>query len=575
METAPLSWKNVKAVPPGETVGRIRTILESCGLHTGCRTFGRQGICNSARIFLTGGGCGKLDIGTNGKGMDEGYALASAYAELMERLQNKMLLFTIKYASPQFRKNNPELAGNFPGALSFRYFPDEEYRRIDGKELSAWAHRLIPKASGSLKSDGKYYDMPFLPFYNVRESKVEDLPYDMIRFAAGSTGLCAGNIPEEAILQGLNEIFERHVLQQIYVGCPSFPEIDLSYFRDTAVYDSIMELSRQNGWQFVVKDCSLGGRFPVIGLGIGKGSWSPGNLCTFRLGADRNPVIALQRCLSEIFQGTDIESGSENSSLSPFRKAEYTHGPVDVPTEYRRNMTDGRGLFPPEIFRDCGHTDAPAWHHDRDTTIEENFARTLRRLEDNGYELFIRDNSFLGFPSYHLYIPGLSDVDGALYDISKDLLPAEEYYKVKPEYRLNSLGREETESLICKYRKSLEKYVPLFGYVSGRFSMIDRILLLTILSVRSGNYDNAAAPAVKIFLEKIKDLPLPQCFDCTSCQLRKDCFYQEIIGIESKIQALQLQHPVDQSRIGNIVRPLTSLPHPRQGLHSAHSQHFV
>lgn len=136
-------------------------------------------------------------------------------------------------------------------------------------------------------------------------------------------------------------------------------------------------------------------------------------------------------------------------------------------------------------------------------------------------------------------------------------------------------GTGETESLICKYRKSLEKYVPLFGYVSGRFSMIDRILLLTILSVRSGNYDNAAAPAVKIFLEKIKDLPLPQCFDCTSCQLRKDCFYQEIIGIESKIQALQLQHPVDQSRIGNIVRPLTSLPHPRQELHSAHSQHFV
>lgn len=157
-------------------------------------------------------------------------------------------------------------------------------------------------------------------------------------------------------------------------------------------------------------------------------------------------------------------------------------------------------------------------------------------------------------------------MDGALYDISKDLLPAEEYYKVKPEYRLNSLGREETESLICKYRKSLEKYVPLFGYVSGRFSMIDRILLLTILSVRSGNYDNAAAPAVKIFLEKIKDLPLPQCFDCTSCQLRKDCFYQEIIGIESKIQALQLQHPVDQSRIGNIVRTLTSPPHPRQEL---------
>lgn len=48
------------------------------------------------------------------------------------------------------------------------------------------------------------------------------------------------------------------------------------------------------------------------------------------------------------------------------------------------------------------------------------------------------------------------------------------------------------------------------------------------------------APAVHKFLEKIKDLPFPQCFECKSCPLLNECFYTEIIKTESKIQTLQM-----------------------------------
>lgn len=62
------------------------------------------------------------------------------------------------------------------------------------------------------------------------------------------------------------------------------------------------------------------------------------------------------------------------------------------------------------------------------------------------------------------------------------------------------------------------------------------------------------APAVHKFLEKIKDLPFPQCFECKSCPLLNECFYTEIIKTESKIQTLQMQHPIDQGRLDAIIR---------------------
>ena len=35
----------------------------------------------------------------------------------------------------------------------------------------------------------------------------------------------------------------------------------------------------------------------------------------------------------------------------------------------------------------------------------------VRALAETGASLFIRDNSYLGFPAYQVFIPGMSEVD--------------------------------------------------------------------------------------------------------------------------------------------------------------------
>ena len=111
-----------------------------------------------------------LDIGTNGKGMDSIYSLASAYGELMERIQNKMLLYVTKYATQAFRENNLQLGNCNDSSLKFRYFPDERLALVSAEDLWNECCRFLPNAVK--ESDGrvleeKEYKMYYVDFYNA------------------------------------------------------------------------------------------------------------------------------------------------------------------------------------------------------------------------------------------------------------------------------------------------------------------------------------------------------------------------------------------------------------------------
>ena len=112
--------REYKAVSPDETISRANNILETIGIKTKKIVFGKNGICNSVRLTFSDSEIENLEIGTNGKGLTESYATASAYGEMMERLENKMLLFHIKYASPKFFTHRPGYHKPFPYKLSFR-----------------------------------------------------------------------------------------------------------------------------------------------------------------------------------------------------------------------------------------------------------------------------------------------------------------------------------------------------------------------------------------------------------------------------------------------------------------------
>lgn len=90
--------KPYKALPPEITVTKIRSILQKIGIFVREDIYTASNNLFTARISIANDSLKNLNIGTNGKGTSYLYALASGYAEFMERLQNKILFKGIKSA---------------------------------------------------------------------------------------------------------------------------------------------------------------------------------------------------------------------------------------------------------------------------------------------------------------------------------------------------------------------------------------------------------------------------------------------------------------------------------------------
>lgn len=590
--------KPYKAASPQATIHRIRTILHDLGIFVTEQHLRNEGMYYSCRVFIDNDDAKRFDIGTNGKGMSAEYALASAYAELMERIENKMLIYATKYASHEFRLRNKELDVNHIPTLDFRYFPDETFQTISANELWEHCQNLLPNVAKYGERDIQHieaYNMYYADFYNVNKGIVEHLPYHLIRLAASSTGLCAGNTPEEAMLQGLNEIFERYVLQQLYLQNLTPPTIPFEVFEGTEICKRLKQLQTEKGWTVEVKDCSLGKAFPVLGLLlIDKAN----NRYSFRLGADLSPVIALQRCFTEAFQGAD----ASERYLQPI----VVDDKWSIQTEHNQSVVNGLGHFPSRLFCTKSSWDFKGFQMEGQPTHKDDLAYIRQWLENDGYTLYVRDNSFLGFPAYHLFIPGLSEVDAKLYDVIADLQANNgSFFSVKPEYRLQKLDKKEIVAILDKYKNSAITEITLFPYNASKYNRFNQQLLFALLSysvsrdedayqymsdfLKTKIYEGNRLPPYyycvrdvfcakntcdndieiismlsTIYTEELvkevladmndrksvlKNFPLPACFNCNECKIRDYCSYLTILDVERRIQTAQKECIIRQEHL--------------------------
>lgn len=606
--------KPYKAVPPLQTINQIRTILESLNIITTEYHVGMDNFYHSCRIIISNEDIKKLNIGTNGKGIKIDYALASAYGELMERIQNRMILKDMFYATSKSLKLNQnkypfffKVLKNNGWELNYRYYPDEiEYQIQSWEELEKKLKIYLPNAyydalPQDLKKISQYtYNVATIeaPYYNVIQKRIENIPLQLIRLSAGSTGLCAGNTPEEAILQGINEIFERFVLQQIYLHQITPPTIPNSYFSNNEVLEKLELLKKSQNILYEIKDCSLDKGFPVIGLLLID---TKNNSYTFRLGADANPDIALQRCYTEAFQGI-------NMNKYVFNSIEFEDTHVDYSREYNQNVINGSGRFPNCIF-----TNTPTYTFKQLTRMnresdKEELKEFLNFLKQNNYTLFVRDNSFLNFPAYHLYIPGLSDVSSRLYklpDFAKRLQSRDFTYEIPLEYHIKTLNNNELKDLYHHIENRSENKISLFPYYTGLHNTIDKKLLLTLIAFKLSDLDSAFKQmssfiqnnknieryyyafrdylywrkhysndntSLQNILERIYGKQLtqeiihdmsnnnavfqyfkfPNCFNCDQCEVRNQCSFFTVLKIDVQIQNAYKKNIPNQLKLRRI-----------------------
>ncbi len=619
-----------KDAAPLQTIEQIKQILSTLGIETRETLYNKDNLCYSCRIAIDSHGLESLDIGTNGKGMSPEYALASGYAELMERLQNKFLVNEAMRHAVKISSEN---------VFDFRFFPDETviesslrgfFRKIqylfpnyDCSDEERFCELVIGPCNRAWESMGsdhekspqiEYLCVPFARFSrNDKYNGLEEVPIILAR-ANSSTGLCAGNTPHEAILQGINEIFERYVLQRVYLDYITPPSYPNGYFQGSKIGEKLECLAKE-GYVYDIKDMSLGRGFPVVGLILTN---TNNGTTMFRLGADLSPEIALERCLTEIYQG---RTEDDNRFLEyPIHKAINIEGDIQLRNnEYKRSLKDGTGHLPKSIF---GGTPTysfhgPVLHSSGDS--KQDFKQVLRFLHEHDYTLFVRDNSFLGFCAYQIIIPGLSDQDHHLRNIfgeyfsSFDLDIGDKtgvsHERDAVQWSLYDIKSQGDIRAFVEKNYPNDDSIRMAPYNTATQNVVNKHLLLFLSAIKNCDYkyankhleafmqqryaqgypydaylacvgsyvycksielaDNEIRSWLNHFYKKdiadevvadfrnpeeiMKNYSFPTCFNCAACPLISTCHFQDAIDFERMIQQVQKNSMIDQNKLFDIL----------------------
>lgn len=593
-----LSWyKSHKDAMPIETIQKIRSILSDInilpiekGLKSVCKDF------YTVRILIDT----EEAVGQNGKGISAEYALASGYSEFMERLQNFLLIRKSYGLMTEMKLKRP--GAKIQNLQEVIKDNENFFRYITNNDIS------------KLKKNNISENLECVPYYNVDKDKVCYLPEFVFSFTS-SNGMCAGNTPKEAITQGICEIFERYSIRYMYENEVDIPTIPLDQLKNLSIYEKI-EYIQSVGYSVMVKDCTLGGIFPVLAVIIFNKSH---NKCLINFGSDVTFEATLMRCLTESFQGFEEQDDQKMYEFDFYNQK--------VTINYRKCIDDFQicNFFPRLISSNSTPNYGTAFLSEYKNSEETlSFVKSL--LAKNNFDIYIHDASFLGYPSYHIYIPGLSEYYGfENFEQSKLIYPT-----IKTLLNLPKATDEEIEDCIDRTEAYLENPFNKFVYTPdyGRFLrdltciIVDRNksdfnfsidYLLFLLNLKVKRYEKAYY-WLNVYIENLESLNmkllnssyyqcvllclklkcenkdphtilatlnkiftpsmaqdifskvmnpetvldnynLPTCGDCKKCKVEEFCFYNRWKDIAKKLQQKIDENPIDQYRLSQVFSP--------------------
>jgi len=397
--------------------------------------------------------------GTNGKGITPAFARASAYGEFMERLQSG--LFFYKYQS--FENDESVYLHSF--APDKKYVTKEELLAdSDWMEPICKAYNLTKETIASACQIFNCSDKIItLPYYSLFEDKYVYLPAMFVEHIYGANGCCAGNTREEAWVHALSEILERHSSMYVLKKGIAVPKIKREDLKDFKTVCKILDKIEEEGiYDVEVLDYSCGKKYPVIGVRI-INKKTKGYLVN--VGADPVFEIAVERTLTEIFQGrniknfTSLHTGKVLSSVSEINVIDNVFNQVET----------GNGLFTADFFADSNHeNDIELFMDNTNKTNKQLLIYILDKYKKMGLNIYVRNNSFLGFQCYKFVVPGFSDIK-----IDRIKAPILDYYFAnrasKTLRNIKAANRSQLSELLM-YRQMIDGLISKrenFAYLSG------------------------------------------------------------------------------------------------------------
>lgn len=265
--------------------------------------------------------------------------------------------------------------------------------------VSCTAEKLVD-ACFDLQGDDNASTVEALPFYNASDREITYFPLGLLRQLYASNGFAAGNSMEEALVQGFSEIVERHAqltfLKRKLVP-PTIPDDYLQKF--PTAYKTLTDI-RLAGYDAFVKDCSLGEGYPVIASVV-----IDRRTHAYEVHVGSSPVfeIALQRSLTEMFQGRSIDDVADIPSLC--LEKEGKRKPMDL----RFALRYGSGSYFPEFFDDDPSYPFVPFPDMNGKTNADLLKFVLEYLKKRNRKMLVRDMSHYGFHTYQIIVPGMSE----------------------------------------------------------------------------------------------------------------------------------------------------------------------
>ena len=369
--------------------------LDAIGFHVEERSWLNE-IENIWSVHVTDRDCTRLF--SNGKGGSELAARASALGEFFERLSTNYF-WTHFYLGEKIANNK------------FVHYPNEQWFPVKAK---AWPKGILTpelqkfynpdKAVRAdqlidLNSGNAARGICTIPYTRLSDGTTALFPVNVIGNIYVSNGMSAGNTLMEARTQALSEIFERDIKFKIIkegICLPDVPEKIINRFPRIAA--GIRGL-RAAGFGIVVKDASLGGKYPVMSVTMLHPK-DQGIFASF--GAHPRFEVALERALTELLQGRALDS------LGDFPAAGFDMDEIADAQNLEIHFVDSSGVISWEYLRDTPDFPFVDWNFG--TTTEEDYNWSIECIHASGHDIYVADFTHLGVYACRIFVPGMSEI---------------------------------------------------------------------------------------------------------------------------------------------------------------------
>jgi ribosomal protein S12 methylthiotransferase accessory factor len=362
-----------KTRSPAETVRRFKERLQNVDLDILEETVRiDNGRLDIPVYFSRCGKDARLVIGNRkqmGKGANPEQAEASAAMELAER-----------FSFFSFAAN--------PAHFIVDAFANIRDHALPFSEIAQSVH----DASGDLDAARRVFEtlpMKWTWGWNLSKGQPALIPFDWFFAINAFNGPSAGNCKEEALLQGVCEVVERHVCARVSRGRLETSAIRPSSAEDPAVREMLQKYEAA-GVSLHLSDLTLDMGIPTVGvLAHDPATFPHKSEIVWTAGTTPHPEKALGRALTETAQlGGDFNTG-----------ANYVASGLPKPP----NLQEMAFITEARTFVDIG--DLPDLSDDN---IRIEIENALSALGDRGFSVLAIDiaHPLLGVPAFYTIIPG-------------------------------------------------------------------------------------------------------------------------------------------------------------------------